>query len=148
MEFTIKNKQVPIKFNLSLMYKMNKKLATVNQETGQKNNDGVGSFFSKVVNEDIEAIADLIQMQGKYTENDVLEAIDNYLDGEDELKPIFDDIREEMISSGFFKEQISKYIKNIKKAQKYLVNREGEEAEIQKQAIQDQLIQLEEGLNL
>lgn len=145
LEFNIKNKPVEVKFNLKLMFKMNKKLATTNQENGTKNNDGVGVFFNKVVNKDIEAIIELIELHGKYTEAEALEAIEDYLNDSDELQPLFEDIKDEMVNSGFFKEQISKYLDNLEKVQKYLKG-EDTETQIQKEAIKDQYTQMKDAL--
>lgn len=140
LELTIKNKPVEIKFNFKLMYLLNKRLSTKNKETGDLNNDGVGNFFAKIVQEDVQALVDLITaIPGKYTDNDALDAIENYIGDEESLKSLFGEIKDEMVTSGFFKEQISKYIKNMETVQSYLNANGDQEKEMQVKIIKDQI---------
>ncbi|MDK6292735.1 tail assembly chaperone, partial [Aerococcus urinae] len=147
----IKDKPEEVTFNYRLMFKMNKKLGTTNQETGGKNNDGVGSFFSRIIAEDDQAIIDLFTLiNPKLTENDILSAIETYIGDEnveEKYKSLFANIKEEMIESGFFKKKISDYIKNLEKVVELLKKRDDEDTKLQVGALQEQLGEMKAAIN-
>ncbi|MET3558705.1 hypothetical protein ABID29_001831 [Streptococcus rupicaprae] len=123
MEFTVKNKSVEIKFDYRLMFAIDKKLATTNAQTGEKNNDGVANLFSKILNKDDQGIVDLIVLStDKTSENEAITAIVTWLEdhGATDTDELFKGIQDEMVESGFFKGKILKYIANMEKALKYM----------------------------
>lgn len=139
MEFKIKNKTTEIKFNYRLMFKMNKKLATKNPETGELNGDGVGAFFSQILNQNDQAIVNLIQLvNDKATEEDALKAIEEFIE-ENDYDSLFDGVKDAMVDSGFFVKKISKYIESLEKVIKMLSTKEDEETQMQVKALQEQL---------
>lgn len=122
MEFKVKNKVIEIVFDYRTMFKVDKKLASKNAETGMSNGDGVGNLFNKILNHDDDGIVDLILLSANkafsrgVSEDDAIAAIEAWLDEheEDSTKVLFEEIQAEMIASGFFKEKILKYITNLK----------------------------------
>ena len=76
----VKKKDVEIKFNYRLNFKANKKLGTKN-ENGEPQNDGAGILFTQVLEGEDAALINIIQlMDDKFTENDVLDAIGEYVE--------------------------------------------------------------------
>lgn len=123
MEFTVKNKPVEIKFDYRLMFTIDKKLATTNVQTGEKNNDGVANLFSKILNKDDQGIVDLIILStDKTSENEAITAIVTWLEEHEATNTddLFKGIQDEMVESGFFKGKILKHIANMEKALKYM----------------------------
>lgn len=136
MEFKVKNKVVEIKFDYRTMFKVDKQLATKNKETGASNNDGVGTLFNNILNRNDEGIVDLITLSANkafskaISEDDAITAIENWLvdnDAED-TESLFEEIQQEMVDSGFFKNKILKYIENLETAVEYMKAQEDSEA--------------------
>lgn len=131
MAFTVelKGKQLEIKFNYALLFKANKQLGSKGNE-GKPQNDGAGVLFAKVLEKEDDALLDIIKLaaKGDPSENEILEAIakyiSNYEDEEEGYNAIFENLKEEMISSGFFLTKIKKYIKNLEKAAEAIKNQE------------------------
>lgn len=128
MELKVKNKVIDIKFDYGMMFKVQKKLGSVNQETGEKNKDGVGVLFNGIINRDDDSLAELIVLaSSKFvtkgaTEEDAIKAIENWIDEHDadSTEGLFEEIQQEMVDSGFFKEKISKYIENLETAVEFM----------------------------
>lgn len=132
MEITVARKNVEIKFDFKSMYKINNRLGTINNETGQRNSDGVGSLFYKVLERDDSAIVELIRLassNGKKvpTDDEILDAIAAIVEEEGSTESLFKELEEDMVASGFFTEKISKYIENMEKSVEYLKAREDED---------------------
>lgn len=133
MEFKTKNnKVIKIKFDFRTMFMINKQLATKNKDTGAGNNDGVGTLFNNILNHNEQGLIDLITVAGKtslgkaLTEDDAIVAIEKWLEDNnaEDTEKLFEEIKEEMIESGFFKRKISQYIKAMQKALNYLAAKE------------------------
>ena len=137
MEFKVKNKVIEIVFDYRTMFKVDKKLASKNAETGMSNGDGVGNLFNKILNHDDDGIVDLILLSANkafsrgVSEDDAIAAIEAWLDEheEDSTKALFEEIQAEVIASGFFKEKILKYITNLKEALKTMKAQDNESEE-------------------
>lgn len=136
MEFKVKNKVVEIKFDYRTMFKVDKQLATKNKDTGASNNDGVGTLFNNILNRNDEGLVDLILLSANkafskaISEDDAITAIENWLvdnDAED-TESLFEEIQQEMVDSGFFKNKILKYIENLETAVEYMKAQEDSEA--------------------
>lgn len=144
MAFTIKikKKEHEIKFNYRLLFKANKKLGSKDDE-GKSQNDGAGILFTQVLEQEDDALINIIQLVTDCTENEALEAIENYmtdLDVEDEetaYSQIFEDLKEEMTSSGFFVKKVKKYIENLEKAVTILEAKKDEESKTQAEAVKE-----------
>ncbi|MDG4506373.1 hypothetical protein NOL38_08930 [Streptococcus suis] len=145
MEIKVKSTVVNIKFDYSLMFSVDKELATRNKETGQSNNDGVGALFLKILNKEDSGIVDLIKISmpksaKNVAENDIIAAIGNHIEHlvveegmeiEAAYDSIFNEIKQEMVDSGFFKSKISKYLKNLEKARRYFETQEDSEMQLE-----------------
>lgn len=136
MEFKVKNKIIEIKFDYRTMFKVDKQLATKNKETGASNNDGVGTLFNNILNRNDEGIVDLITLSANkafskaISEDDAITAIENWLvdNDADDTESLFEEIQQEMVDSGFFKNKILKYIENLETAVEYMKTQEDSEA--------------------
>ena len=136
MEFKVENKIIEIKFDYRTMFKVDKQLATKNKETGASNNDGVGTLFNNILNRNDEGIVDLILLSANkaftkaISEDDAITAIENWLvDNEAvDTEILFEEIQQEMVDSGFFKNKILKYIENLETAVEYMKAQEDSEA--------------------
>ncbi len=136
MEFKVKNKIIEIKFDYRTMFKVDKQLATKNKDTGASNNDGVGTLFNNILNRNDEGIVDLITLSANkafskaISEDDAITAIENWLaDNEaEDTESLFEEIQQEMVDSGFFKNKILKYIENLETAVEYMKAQEDSEA--------------------
>ncbi|HFI0398416.1 TPA: tail assembly chaperone [Streptococcus suis] len=145
MEIKVKSTTVNIKFDYALMFSVDKELATRNKETGQSNNDGVGALFLKILNKEDSGIVDLIKISmpksaKNVAENDIIAAIGNHIEHlvveegmeiEAAYDSIFNEIKQEMVDSGFFKSKISKYLKNLEKARRYFETQEDSEMQLE-----------------
>ena len=136
MEFKVKNKIIEIKFDYRTMFKVDKQLATKNKETGASNNDGVGTLFNNILNRNDEGLVDLILLSANkafskaISEDDAITAIEDWLvdnDAED-TENLFEEIQQEMVDSGFFRNKILKYIENLETAVEYMKAQEDSEA--------------------
>ena len=134
----VKKKDVEIKFNYRLNFKANKKLGTKN-ENGEPQNDGAGILFTQVLEGEDAALINIIQlMDDKFTENDVLDAIGEYVENlvDDEVTEeqayaqIFEDLKEEMLASGFFVSKIRKYLENLELAREYTESKSDEDSKL------------------
>ncbi|HEM3544395.1 MULTISPECIES: hypothetical protein [Streptococcus] len=145
MEIKVKSTVVNIKFDYALMFSVDKELATRNKETGQSNNDGVGALFLKILNKEDSGIVDLIKISmpksaKNVAENDIIAAVGNHIEHlvveegmeiEAAYDSIFNEIKQEMVDSGFFKSKISKYLKNLEKARRYFETQEDSEMQLE-----------------
>lgn len=138
-DITIKGKEQKIKFNYALNFKANKKLAS-KDENGNSQNDGAGILFVQVLEKEDDALINLIQLvDNKATETDAIEAVEKYveeliaggLNEEEAYAKIFDDLKDEMVASGFFVTKIRKYNENLEKAIDYLNNQKKEDNQMQ-----------------
>ena len=136
MEFKVKNKIIEIKFDYRTMFKVDKQLATKNKETGASNNDGVGTLFNNILNRNDEGIVDLILLSANkafskaISEDDAITAIEDWLVEHDaeSTEILFEEIQQEMVDSGFFRNKILKYIENLETAVEYMKAQEDSEA--------------------
>lgn len=134
----VKKKDVEIKFNYRLNFKANKKLGTKN-ENGESRNDGAGILFTQVLEGEDAALINIIQLtDDKFTENDILDAIGEYVEElvndevneEQAYAQIFTDLKEEMLASGFFVSKIRKYQENLELAKEYSEAKTDEESKL------------------
>ena len=133
MSFTVKvrGKDLKVKFNYRMMFKANKELGSID-EKGNKNEDGASNLFMKVMNQEDTAIFDLIRLAhtgGKaLTEEEIFDAIEDRFEGvEDEgqaYDELFNDMKEEMLNSGFFMRKLEAQIKNMEKGKAILAEKE------------------------
>ncbi|AQP41514.1 phage protein [Streptococcus gallolyticus] len=136
MEFKVKNKIIEIKFDYRTMFKVDKQLATKNKDTGASNNDGVGTLFNNILNRNDEGLVDLILLSANkafskaISEDDAITAIENWLADNEaaDTESLFEEIQQEMVDSGFFKNKILKYIENLETAVEYMKAQEDSEA--------------------
>lgn len=136
MEFKVKNKIIEIKFDYRTMFKVDKQLATKNKETGASNNDGVGVLFNNILNRNDEGLVDLILLSANkafskaISEDDAITAIEDWLveNGAEDTENLFEEIQQEMVDSGFFRNKILKYIENLETAVEYMKAQEDSEA--------------------
>ena len=119
-------------------FKANKKLGTKN-ENGESQNDGAGILFTQVLEGEDAALINIIQlMDDKFTENDILDAIGEYVEElvndevneEQAYAQIFTDLKEEMLASGFFVSKIRKYQENLELAKEYSEAKTDEESKL------------------
>ena len=136
MEFKVKNKIIEIKFDYRTMFKVDKQLATKNKETGASNNDGVGTLFNNILNRNDDGLVDLILLSANkafskaISEDDAITAIEDWLVDNDaaDTENLFEEIQQEMVDSGFFRNKILKYIENLETAVEYMKAQEDSEA--------------------
>ena len=136
MEFKVKNKIIEIKFDYRTMFKVDKQLATKNKDTGASNNDGVGVLFNNILNRNDEGLVDLILLSANkafskaISEDDAITAIEDWLAEHDaaDTEILFEEIQQEMVDSGFFRNKTLKYIENLETAVEYMKAQEDSEA--------------------
>ena len=136
MQFKVKNKIIEIKFDYRTMFKVDKQLATKNKETGASNNDGVGTLFNNILNRNDAGLVDLILLSANkafskaISEDDAITAIEDWLVDNDaaDTENLFEEIQQEMVDSGFFRNKILKYIENLETAVEYMKAQEDSEA--------------------
>ncbi|PEH49301.1 tail assembly chaperone [Enterococcus faecium] len=134
MPFTVnlKGKPLEIKFNYAMLFKANKRLGSKDKD-GNSQNDGAAILFTQVLEEQDDALINLIKLaaKGEPSENDILDSIEEYVSNfeneETGYDQVFLDLKEEMLASGFFLKKIKKYISNLEKAAKVMENKEPSE---------------------
>lgn len=150
-EIEVKGKTLEIKFDYRTMFKANKELATKNPETGQKNNDGASNLLSRILEQDDEAVFDLIELvypnkKKKLTENDLFDAIEGYIEVYDDesegYDALFNNVKEEMLDSGFFLKKVKKQVENMEQGKKMLEERDDEQSKMQAKALDGMLSSL------
>lgn len=156
-EIKIKNKVIDINFNYSLMFKVQKELGTVNKETGERNNDGVGALFSSIASGEDTGLFKLINLCKpkalKLTDDDILEGIQAHVEELDDdievaYNQLFENIKEEMVDSGFFRKKLSDYIKSMKRVLQLIEEEDDKESQMQKKVILEQIGEMEKALSL
>lgn len=143
-EIEVKNKPLEIKFDYRTMFKANQKLGSTD-EKGNKNNDGASNLFSRIVNQEDSAIFDLINLvhKGKaLTDDDIFDAIEKHLDEYDgdeseAYDALFNEIKEEMLNSGFFLKKLKKQIQNMERGKEMLAEKDDEQTQMQVKALSD-----------
>ena len=121
----LKGKQLEIKFNYGMLFKANKKLGTKDAQ-GNSQNDGAGVLFVKVLEEDDDALFDIIKLASKdnVTDEDIAKSVQDFVetfeDEEEGYSMVFETLKQEMLDSGFFVKKLKKYINNLEKAADYL----------------------------
>lgn len=159
MAFTVelKGKPLEIKFGYGLLFKANKRLAS-KDKNGNSQNDGAGILFAQVLEEDDDALVNIIKLaaKGDPSENDILGAIETYVNKFDEeeegYEKIFSDLKAEMLDSGFFVKKLKKYIENLEKAVKTVKGmkptEEIQDPEAQAKAMQEMANRMKKELSL
>ncbi|MCO4554101.1 hypothetical protein Si091_00532 [Streptococcus infantarius subsp. infantarius] len=154
MEFKVKNKIIEIKFDYRTMFKVDKQLATKNKDTGASNNDGVGTLFNNILNRNDEGLVDLILLSANkafskaISEDDAITAIETWLvdNDADDTESLFEEIQQDMVDSGFFKNKILKYIKGMQKALNYLTAKDDVDP-IEVEAVKDMISEMQNALS-
>lgn len=159
MAFTVelKGKPLEIKFGYGMLFKANKKLAS-KDKNGNSQNDGAGVLFAQVLEEDDDALVNIIKLaaKGDPSENDILTAIGEYVekfdDEEEGYGKIFSDLKAEMLDSGFFVKKLKKYIGNLEKANEAMKGmnptKDIENPEMQAKGIQELADRMKKELSL
>jgi hypothetical protein len=155
-EIEIKGKPISIKFNYQMVFKANKKLAN-KDEKGNSQNDGAGSLFARIIDEDDDAIVDIIKLYvgDKASEKDILDGIEKYVtpdddsekDEEEAYQALFDNVKEEMRTSGFFVKKVKKYLENMEKAQQMLAAKEDSNSKAQAKSISELILQMKKEIS-
>ncbi|ACZ63751.1 hypothetical protein EP-phiFL1Ap52 [Enterococcus phage phiFL1A] len=108
-----------------MLFKANKKLGTKDAQ-GNSQNDGAGVLFVKVLEEDDDALFDIIKLasKDKVTDEDIAKSVQDFVetfeDEEEGYSMVFETLKQEMLDSGFFVKKLKKYISNLEKAADYL----------------------------
>lgn len=115
IEFKVGNKNVEIKFNYRLVFKLNSKLSS---EPGADN--GAGLVYAKLKSGDESAIHDIVRVASGVTkEDDIIDAVGNKAAEMDEsdvsegLDMLIDAFTEEIENSGFFMRKLKIFKKNV-----------------------------------
>ncbi len=142
-EINVKGQLLEIKFNYRTMYKANRELGSID-ENGNKQEDGASNLFLRVLQQDDSAIFDLIKLtyKGKgLKEDDIFDALEERFEGaEDEAKAydeLFDDMKDEMLRSGFFTRKLEAQIENLEKGITILEAREDKDSQTQATMLRD-----------
>ena len=151
MAFTIeiKGKDLEIKFNFGLMFKVNKALATTD-ENGAKQENGAGQLFMDITERKDSALINLIRIASgdkKITDDAIIEAISDYAD-EHGYEELYDAIEAELLDSGFFMQKIEKTLADMKFGHELLKDTEDKEQQTQAKAVQKVMERLENKISL
>lgn len=135
---TVKNKDIDIKFNYKMMFLANRKLSQIDKD-GNNSKNGAALLFQRIaVDQDEEAIHDLINLAkgGKgFTESDLIEAVGNHLE-EHGYEDTFNEIKQEMLDSDFFVKKVQKYIEQMEMGADLMEDKDDQETQSQIKAIQ------------
>ncbi len=143
-ELEIKGKKEEIKFDYALVFKINKQLANKDKD-GNNMKDGIGTLFSGILNQDDDALFNILRIaiNGKLSDKEISDTVElfvsNYEDEEQGYQALFAEVKEEMVNSGFFKQKIEKYIETMEKAAKMLMKKTDEESKLTVETINEQI---------
>lgn len=92
-------------------------------------------MFNNILNRNDEGLVDLILLSANkafskaISEDDAITAIETWLvdNDADDTESLFEEIQQEMVDSGFFKNKILKYIENLETAVEYMKAQEDSE---------------------
>ena len=152
--FEVKGKEQKVKFDFRTLFKANRKLSSTNPDTGDKNDDGAYNLFNQINSGSEEGIINLIQLTSsrKLTEDDALEAMDKYvedlgIDEEEAYNQLFEDVKNELLDSGFFVGKLKKQIETIEKGIQALEKHGTEEQKEQIPLMKEQLDSLKKEIS-
>ncbi|HAC2411855.1 TPA_asm: hypothetical protein GJA98_14960 [Listeria monocytogenes] len=142
-ELEIAGENKEIKFNYGLVFKINRGFSTKDENTGELHGNGAGTLFARILDKDDTALFELLQLvfkgKGKLDEQKYFETIEKYAesfdDEEEAMNSLFDEVKAEMVRSGFFKQKVKKYIENLEKGLKTLEKSEKKEEQNQAEAM-------------
>ena len=145
--FEVNKKEHEIKFDYRMVFKANKELSSKNPETGESNGDGALNLFNQINDGLDEGVINLLKLKaGKNTtENMAVDAMAKYvenleLDDEDAFNQLFEDVKEEMLNSGFFvgrlKKQIEQMERNANLIKKHGTDEQKDQIEILNETIE------------
>lgn len=145
--FNVKGKEQEIKFDFKTLFKANRRLSSVNPETGERNNDGAMNLFNQINNGSEEGIINLIQIASgnkKVDEDQALEAIEKYLedsgsDEEEAYNQLFLDVKGEMLDSGFFVGKLKKQLETMEQGAKTIEKHGTDEQKAQIEIMNDMI---------
>lgn len=138
MAFTIniKGKDLAIKFNFGLMFKVNKELATTDED-GIKQENGAGQLFMDITERKDSALINLIRIASgdkKLTDDAIIDAISEYADAHG-YEEMYEEIEAELLSSGFFMQKIEKTLADMKFGYELLKDTEDKNQQTQVKAV-------------
>ena len=92
-------------------------------------------MFNNILNRNDEGLVDLILLSANkafskaISEDDAITAIETWLvdNDADDTESLFEEIQQDMVDSGFFKNKILKYIENLETAVEYMKAQEDSE---------------------
>ncbi|MBC1290633.1 tail assembly chaperone [Listeria booriae] len=134
----IKGTDHELKFNLKALFKANQDFSTKDDEGDSLGNGGSQLYIQLGLGND-EALANVIRVtaKGKFSEDDILDAIENYIEEEgityDEFFELF---KREMEQSRFFSKKITDLKKTLEKQKITLSNKDTDEAKEQLQGVE------------
>lgn len=151
MAFTIniKGKDLAIKFNFGLMFKVNKELATTGDD-GVKQENGAGQLFMDITERKDSALINLIRIASgdkKLTDDAIIDAISEYAD-EHGYEEMYEEIEAELLSSGFFMQKIEKTLADMKFGHELLKDTEDKDQQTQVKAVAKVVERLENRISL
>lgn len=151
MAFTIniKGKDLAIKFNFGLMFKVNKELATAGDD-GVKQENGAGQLFMDITERKDSALINLIRIASgdkKLTDDAIIDAISEYADAHG-YEEMYEEIEAELLSSGFFMQKIEKTLADMKFGYELLKDTEDKDQQTQVKAVAKVVERLENKISL
>lgn len=144
----VKGKELEIKFNFRLMFKVNKELAT-KDDNGVNQENGAGQLFMNITERKDSALIDLIKIASgdkKLTDNDIVDAIGDYAE-EHGYETLYEEVEAEMLNSGFFLQKIHKTLEDMKFGQSLMTNSKDEQEVMQAKAIDKVITRLEKKIS-
>ena len=146
---TVGKKDLDIKFNFRLMFKVNKDLATTD-DNGNRQENGAGQLFINITERKDSALVDLIRIAAndkKLTDDTILDAIEDYA-AEHGYEEMYDEIEKELLDSGFFLQKIQKTLEDMKFGRELMQDSKSEQEQMQAQAIDKVIQRLEKKISL
>lgn len=144
----VKGKELEIKFNFRLMFKVNKELAT-KDDNGVYQENGAGQLFMNITERKDSALIDLIKIASgdkKLTDNDIVDAIGEYAD-EHGYETLYEEVEAELLDSGFFLQKIQKTLEDMKFGQSLMTDSKDEKEVMQAKAIDKVITRLEKKIS-
>ena len=133
---TIKNKEYELKCSVIIDKLLNKRIKSETKD-GEPERDKLSGGFSKLlpllIEQDVEGLVHLWEAVaqkhgGKVTTDDVMEAIDARMEEEGDATPLFKEALEAIEESAFSRNELKKFVKNMKLVSE-MKSKDEEEAE-------------------
>lgn len=116
---TVKDKEYTLKFSIMLDKVLNKLIKVEDEQQKDKLSGGISKVLPQLIEQDVEALVQLWEASIKLhvrkgpTQDELLEALDERMNADDDATVIFKEVFEAIDESAFSRNELAKFKKNM-----------------------------------